>query len=47
MSAEIDRLLDLRNYASKDQECWTHPDAKAALQDIIDKIDETLKEIKK
>lgn len=43
----IDGLLDLRNYCDKDRECYSHPDAKMALTDVINKIDTLLKEMKK
>lgn len=47
MSAEIDRLLDLRNYVTIDIDCWGHDAAKQALTDVVEKIDKLLKEIKK
>lgn len=32
-------LADLRRGIAMDRECWTHPDAKRALDDILDLID--------
>lgn len=45
MSAEIDRLLDLRNYVTTDIECWGNDAAKQALTDVVEKIEHLLKEM--
>lgn len=42
----VDKFLDLRNYVTVDKDCWVTPDAKQALEDVVVKIDEILKEIK-
>lgn len=40
-----DLLLDLRNYITTDIECWGHDSAKQALADIVQEVDNKLKEI--
>lgn len=41
----VNILLELRHYVRVDKECWAAQDAKTALQDVANVIDNKLKEI--